>query len=182
MAIVTGSTRGIGRATALALAGRGYDLTLNARGVDGSDELAAVAREVEGAGGTAHCVPGDVTDPAAVRRLVDETVERFGRLDALVNNAGTGLTRPFETIEIEDWDRQFALHVRAAYLACVYGAPHLKRAQGAVVNVSSIAALLSVPGRVAYSSAKGSLVSFTKALGCEWGPQGSVNAVAQARS
>lgn len=177
VAIVTGSSRGIGRATALALAGRGYDVTLN--GIEGPEELEEVARLVGEAGGEALLAPGDVADPGIVPEIVRRTAQQFGRVDALVNNAGTGLTRPFESIGPEDWDRHFALHVRAAYLACLHAGPLLKRTRGAVVNVSSIAAFMSLPGRVAYASAKGSIVSFTRALACEWAPQGvRVNAVA----
>jgi NAD(P)-dependent dehydrogenase (short-subunit alcohol dehydrogenase family) len=124
-------------------------------------------------------LPGDVTDPELVELLVERTAATFGRLDALVNNAGTGLTRPFESITRGDWDRHFALHVRAAFLACRHAAEALAEARGAVVNVASVAAALAVPHRVAYSSAKASLVGFTRSLACEWAERGvRVNAVA----
>lgn len=175
--VVTGSSRGIGRATAVLLARRGYDVVVN--GIEGRQELESVSAEIAAAGGEAALVPGDVTDPGVVRRLIDEAAARFGRLDAVVNNAGTGLTKTFDAIGMDEWDRLFALHVRAAYLACQHGGPLLKAARGGVVNVASLAARLSLPGRVAYASAKGSLVSFTRALAGEWAAEGvRVNAVA----
>ncbi|MHB8619304.1 MAG: SDR family NAD(P)-dependent oxidoreductase [Chloroflexota bacterium] len=177
VAVVTGSSRGIGRATATMLAGRGYDVTIN--GVESLEALESVAEEVREAGGEALAVVGDVRSPDDIVRIVDRTVSRFGRIDALVNNAGAGLTRPFETIEMPDWDGHMALHVRAAYLACWHAAPFLKEARGAVVNLASVAAHLALPGRVAYSTAKGGIVAFTRSLACEWASQGvRVNAVA----
>lgn len=177
VAVITGSSRGIGRATALELAARGYDIVVN--GIGDLAELDAVAKEVNELGGEALTVPGDVTAPNVVQKMIAEAAQRFGRLDALVNNAGIGLTKPLDSIGMEEWDHLFALHVRAAALACQSGHSLLRNAQGAVVNLSSIAAYLSLPGRVAYSSAKGSIVSFTRALACEWAAEGiRVNAVA----
>jgi NAD(P)-dependent dehydrogenase (short-subunit alcohol dehydrogenase family) len=148
-------------------------------GIEAGADLDAAARDVEAAGARALAAAGDLTDPGTVERLVGEAASGFGRLDALVNNAGAGLTRPFEAIDVGEWDAAFALHVRAAYLACKAAAPLLRSARGAVVNVASLAARLALPGRTGYSAAKGSLVAFTRALAAEWGPRGvRVNAVA----
>jgi NAD(P)-dependent dehydrogenase (short-subunit alcohol dehydrogenase family) len=157
------------------LAGRGYDVVLN--GID--EGIESVSKEVRGAGANVLALPGDVTEPETIRSIVERTAEHFGRLDALVNNAGSGLTRPFSSISLEDWDRHFDLHVKATAIACQCASELLRNTRGAVVNLASIAAHLALPGRVAYSSAKGSIVAFTRALGCEWAPQNvRVNAVA----
>jgi 3-oxoacyl-[acyl-carrier protein] reductase len=177
VALVTGSSRGIGAATALVLAGRGYDLVLN--GLGDTEELQRMEAAVRREGAEALAIQGDVTDPAVVRNLVDEAKHRYGRLDAIVNNAGTGLTKAFADITIEEWDQHQALHVRAAFIACQHSADLLGAHHGAVVNISSIAAQLALPGRTAYSSVKGEIMAFTRALGCEWAERGiRVNAVA----
>jgi NAD(P)-dependent dehydrogenase (short-subunit alcohol dehydrogenase family) len=177
VALVTGSSSGIGRATAVVLACRGYDVVVH--GIGAGAELDEAAGDVEAAGARAAALAGDVTDPRVVERLVGEAASRFGRLDALVNNAGTGLAKPFEAIDVEEWDGAFALHVRAAYLSCRAAAPLLDASRGAVVNVSSLAARFALPGRTGYTAAKGALAAFTRALAAEWAPRGvRVNAVA----
>jgi len=177
VALVTGSSRGIGAATARVLAQRGYNLVLN--GLGESEELRAMEEAVRRDGADALAIQGDVTDPAVVRDLIDQAAHRYGRLDAIVNNAGTGLTKSFADITIEEWDQHQALHVRAAFIACQHSAHLLREHHGAVVNISSIAAKLALPGRTAYSAVKGEVIAFTRALGCEWADQGiRVNAVA----
>jgi NAD(P)-dependent dehydrogenase (short-subunit alcohol dehydrogenase family) len=177
VALVTGSSRGIGAATALVLAHRGYNLVLN--GLGDRQELQTMEEAVQREGAEALAILGDVTNPAVVRDLIDQAEHRYGRLDAIVNNAGTGLTKAFADITIEEWDQHQALHVRAAFVACQHAAPLLQAHGGAVVNVSSIAAQLALPGRTAYSSVKGEVIAFTRALACEWAEQGiRVNAVA----
>jgi NAD(P)-dependent dehydrogenase (short-subunit alcohol dehydrogenase family) len=177
VALVTGSSRGIGAAIARTLARKGYDLVLHGLGdTDELGEMEAIIRQ-EGAGVLA--MQGDVSDPALVQKLVDAAEKRYGRLDALVNNAGAGLTKAFGEITLADWDRLQAVHGRAAFVACQRAGPLLRSARGAVVNISSIAAQLSLPLRTAYSSVKGEVMAFTRALACEWAAQGvRVNAVA----
>jgi NAD(P)-dependent dehydrogenase (short-subunit alcohol dehydrogenase family) len=176
VAVVTGAGQGIGRAVGLLLAESGYDLVLN----DINPEtLAAAAASVTALGRRAEAVPGDVRDAATTGRIV-AAAAGLGRLDALVNNAGTGLTRDFAEITGADWDRHFALHVHAAAALCQAAFDALAARPGtAVVNVSSLAAVLSLPRRVAYTSAKAAIEGFTRALAAEWAPQGiRVNAVA----
>ena len=177
VALVTGSSRGIGAAIAVELAQRGYDLVLN--GLEDGEALQATDDSVRRNGADSVAIQGDVTDVAVVRALVDQARQRFGRLDAIVNNAGSGLTKAFADISVEEWDHHQALHLRAAFIACQHAAPLLEANHGAVVNISSIAAQLALPGRTAYTSAKGAVIAFTRALGCEWAEQGiRVNAVA----
>lgn len=177
VAIVTGSSRGIGRATALVLAARGYDLVLN--GVEHRDELAATADDARRLGSRVDEVIGDLGEPGTPSALVTAAIAGFGRLDAVVNNAGTGITRPFRQLTVADWDRAFAVHVRGAFLLCQAAAEPLSAATGAVVNMASVAAFLALSDRVAYSAAKASVVGMTRSLASEFAPAGvRVNAVA----
>jgi len=174
VAVVTGAGRGIGLAVATLLGESGYDLLLNDTDSVTLDQAAShLACRVER-------VAGDIRDHDTRDRIVATAARRFGRIDALVNNAGAGLTRPFIDLSLEDWESHFSLHVhsaaqlsRLAYPAMV-SAPH-----AAIVNISSLAATLSLPDRVAYTSAKAAVEGFTRALAAEWAPVGvRVNAVA----
>jgi 3-oxoacyl-[acyl-carrier protein] reductase len=175
-AAVTGAGQGIGRAVSELLAGSGYDLVLN----DINPEtLAAAVASATALGRRAVAVPGDIRDAAVTGQIV-AAAAGLGRLDALVNNAGAGLTRDFAAITAADWDRHFALHVHAVAALCqaAFGAL-AARPGAAVVNVSSLAAALSLPQRVAYTSAKAAIEGFTRALAAEWAGHGiRVNAVA----
>lgn len=176
-ALVTGGGRGIGRATALALARAGARVTLVART---AGELEAVAAEVAALGGTAHPVTADVTDPAAVERAVCAALEH-GALDVCVNSAG--INRPAPTVELplEDFDAVMDVNVRGTFLVCrAVGAAMLEAGRGGrIVNVSSQMGAVGYPGRAAYCASKHAVNGLTKALGVEWAPHGiTVNAVA----
>ncbi|MBX6342646.1 MAG: 3-oxoacyl-[acyl-carrier-protein] reductase [Thermomicrobiaceae bacterium] len=177
-AIVTGAVRGIGRATALRLAREGYQVVVNYRG----DEALAreVVEEIEGAGGTAAAVRADVTDADEVGRMVEETVNRFGRLDVLVNNAG--ITRDTLVLRMreEDWDAVLATNLKGAFL-CAKAAvrPMMRQRYGRIVNLSSVVGLVGNPGQANYAAAKAGLIGLTKTLAKEFGSRGiTVNAVA----
>ncbi len=177
VAVVTGAGRGIGRAVALLLAESGYDLVLNDLDPATLAETAAAAR----AGRCrVECAPCDITADDSARRVVAAADASFGRIDALVNNAGKGLTAAFVDISPQDWERLFALHVHAAARLCRAAFRDLAASPGAaVVNISSVAATLSLPQRVAYTSAKSAVEGFTRSLAAEWAPAGvRVNAVA----
>lgn len=177
VAIVTGAGRGIGRAIASLLAESGYDLVLN--DLD-PDTLARAAAAAEASGGRVCAVAGDVTADDAAERIVGAASASFGRIDALVNNAGTGLTAAFVDISPQDWERHFSLHVHSAARLCRQAFGLLAASpQAAVVSISSLAAALSLPHRVAYSSAKSAVEGFTRSLAAEWAHDGiRVNAVA----
>ncbi len=177
-AIVTGAVRGIGRATALRLAREGYQVVVNYRG----DEALAreVVEEIEGAGGTAAAIRADVTDADEVGRMVEETVNRFGRLDVLVNNAG--ITRDTLVLRMreEDWDAVLATNLKGAFL-CAKAAvrPMMRQRYGRIVNLSSVVGLVGNPGQANYAAAKAGLIGLTKTLAKEFGSRGiTVNAVA----
>jgi 3-oxoacyl-[acyl-carrier protein] reductase len=151
VAIITGAGRGIGRATALELGRRGYRLALAARRADDLDETARLA-------GDALCCPTDVSDPAAVERLVRQALDRFGRIDAVVNNAGLAPVRPIAQMSPDEWRAVIETNLSAAFYLTRATWPTFERQRGGVVvNVSSAAARDPFPGFAAYGAAKAGL-------------------------
>lgn len=177
-ALVSGASRGIGRAIALALAAEGAAVVVNYH--QDREGALATAERVRDRGGSAIVLQADVSHPAAARRLVDETVSRFGRLDILVNNAGTALSSLLVDTLVEEWDRLMAVHLRGAFnLSQAALGPMMEARRGRIVNISSIWGLVGAAGEVAYSTAKAGLIGFTRALAKEVGGWGiTVNAVA----
>jgi NAD(P)-dependent dehydrogenase (short-subunit alcohol dehydrogenase family) len=179
VAIVTGSSDGIGKAAALLFAREGGQVVLNARGME---RLEAAQAAVQAVGKPPVVVAGTVTDPAVVERLAGETLRQFGRIDILVNNAGGGTNLRFlEEVTEEDWDYTVGSNLKSAFLCCKAVAPAMQRQRsGRIVNVSSVAgrnvSRLSGPQ---YSSAKAGLLGLTRHLAQDLGPFGiTVNAVA----
>ena len=165
--LVTGASRGIGKATALDCASRGAVVWVISR--DGA-ECEKVAEEIRKAGGQAFARACDVTEYAAVERLVREIVDAHGRLDALVNNAGA--IEPIAYVwdaDPEEWARSITVNLVGVYNGCRAVLPHFKEAGGGViVNVASVAAIKGIPDRAAYSASKGALVSLTKAMAADY--------------
>ena len=163
VALVTGGAQGIGRATALALLAHGYQVA-----------VADVKRSTD-----LFSVKTDVSREPAVRACVRAVVKRFGRLDALVNNAGlTGPDDgPLEKLALRDWNRRIGTNLTGAFLMAKHAIPHLRRARGAIVNIASTRALQSEPDTEAYSASKGGLVALTHALANSLGPQIRVNCI-----
>jgi NAD(P)-dependent dehydrogenase (short-subunit alcohol dehydrogenase family) len=174
VALVTGGGNGIGRATCHALAQAGTHVA-----VSDIDQAAAatVAAEI---GGEAHCL--DVADEAQVREVVAAVAARHGRLDILVNNAGLGARVSTVELPTERWRQVLAVNVDGGFFCAREAGRHMLQAgRGAVVNVASIMGLVGGAHypNLAYHTAKGAVVNFTRALACEWAPQGvRVNAVA----
>lgn len=177
IAVVTGAGRGLGRVMAVALAEAGADVALAARS---SDQLAAVAAEVAQLGRRAIAVPTDVTDAAAVQRLVDRTVAELGGLDVLVNNSGVIDSTPLLEQEPEAWDRVLTTNVRGTYLATRAAGAHLvAQGSGKVVNIASNFAFAGIANHAAYCASKAAVVAFTRAMAVEWARHGvQVNALA----
>ncbi len=161
--IVTGASRGLGRAIALELARMGAAVTLNARS---QDALARVREEIEAMGGRAELLAGDVSQPDVAERLIAAAVLAFGRLDAVINNAA--ILDPLARIADSDpfeWQRNLQINVVGPYLVTQAALPHLRRApQGRVINVSSGAAVRATAGWSAYCSSKAALNMFTAVL------------------
>ena len=168
VAIVTGGGSGIGAATARLLAGRGLSVAIVGRR---QELLESVAGEIEAAGGTGFAVQADLADRAAPQRIVDEVLERAGRLDVVVNNAAEFTLRPFGELTVEEIDAHLAVNVRAVLLLVQAALPALRSSPApAVVNVSSAAALMYRPGQSVYALTKAALEHLTKQLAAELAP------------
>ena len=179
VALITGAATGIGRAAAVALAAAGYNVAINySRSESEAHETAKLAQEK---GAKTLVVKADVADDASVRAMVAAVEKEFGRLDALVNNAGTTTNvRPkdFEGITAEEWDRVFAVNVRGTFQVTRAATPMLKAAKGSIVNTASIVGLRPGPQPLPYAASKAAVVSLTKLLALNLGPDVRVNAVA----
>ena len=178
-ALVTGAATGIGRSAALALARAGYDVALNYS----SSEKAAreTAAEAEKLGAKTLLLKCDVSDEPAVRKMLAEVERRFGRLDVLVNNAGTTASwkpKDLESLSLEEWDRVFAVNVRGLFQVTRAAVPLLKKSGGCVVNTASIVGLRPGPQPLPYAASKAAVVSLTKTLAWNLAPEIRVNAVA----
>lgn len=179
VALVTGSAAGIGRAAALRLARGGFDVTINYS--RSKDRAQRTLQELQALGGEHRAVCADVADDAAVRELVAQASARTGRLDVLVNNAGTTSSTPprqLAEIDLDDWDRVMATNVRGLMQVTRAAEPALRAAHGSVVNVASIVGLRPGPQPLVYAASKAAAVSLTKTLAAVLAPQVRVNAVA----
>ena len=176
VALVTGASRGIGRAIALALAKRGAAVVAAARG----EHAQAVAAEIAAAGGRAEAVALDVTDPAAVEGAVARVMEHFGRIDILVNNAGITRDQLLLLMKREDWDAVLATNLTAAYTTVqALLKPMIKQRAGRIVNVTSVVGQAGNAGQVNYAASKAGLIGLTKAVALEVASRNiTVNAVA----
>ena len=179
VALVTGASSGIGRATAEALAANGARVAINFHRNEAG--AAATRAQIVGAGGSAIIAQANVTRASEVQSLVERTVAEFGPIDILVNNAGS-LVERLRILELteERWDEVIDLNLKSAFLSCqAVAGSMMKRKTGTIVNVSSIAGRTGgALGSIHYSTAKGGLITFTKGLAKELGPFGvRVNAV-----
>ena len=178
-ALVTGSASGIGRAAALRLARAGYDVAINYSRSSGTARQTLA--ELESLGGRHLALRADVSDDAAVAALAEAAGQAYGRLDALVNNAGmTSQTPPedLDGVDPAEWDRVFAVNVRGLFQVTRACAPRLRAARGSVVNVASIVGLRPGPQPLAYAASKAAVVSLTRTLSRVLAPEVRVNAVA----
>ena len=184
-AIVTGAGRGIGRATALQLARMGAAVVVNDLGttVEGTGHdagvAAAVVAEIGKAGGHAIANAASVTDFAGVERMVAETVDRFGSVDVLVNNAGMSTTAPIWEMDPDVFDRVSASHAKGTFNTIRCAAPHMRaRGWGRIVNLVSRAGLVGIPGTAAYAAGKGAIFALTNVAARDLVSSGiTVNAV-----
>ena len=178
-ALVTGAATGIGRSAVLALARAGYDVAVNYS----SSEAAAreTASQAEKLGAKTLVMRCDVSDEPGVRAMLQQVKQRFGRLDVLVNNAGTTASwkpKDLETLSLEEWDRVFAVNVRGLFQVTRAAVPLLKEAKGCIVNTASIVGLRPGPQPLPYAASKAAVVNLTKTLAWNLGPEIRVNAVA----
>lgn len=163
--IITGASRGLGAAIASIAADHGAQVILTARD---ESALEMQAQKIRQRGGTALPVVGDISRYDDCRRIVDRTLHAFGRIDVLVNNAGTiEPLAPVSEIRYDAWFRHFAVNVHGPAMLCQLAIPHLRETQGRVINVTSHGAELVVPGASAYGASKAALNRFSKILAAE---------------
>jgi 3-oxoacyl-[acyl-carrier protein] reductase len=178
-ALVTGAATGIGRSAALALARAGYDVAINYSSSEKAARETAAAAEKLGV--KTLIVRCDVSDETGVRAMVKKVDEAFGRLDVLINNAGTTASwkpKDLETLSLDEWDRVFAVNVRGLFQVTRACISLLKKSQGCVVNTASIVGLRPGPQPLPYAASKAAVVNLTKTLAWNLGPEIRVNAVA----
>ena len=172
--IVTGAGSGIGAGTARRFLKEGAFVVVNGRR---ENKLHETVAGLDAAKSLIHS--GDVSDEAYVKRLIEETVTRFGKLDVLVNNAATAIFGPFEQTTTQDWRKVMATDLDSVYFASREALPHLLKTKGCIVNLSSASGLGGDWGISSYNAAKGAVTNFTRALALEYGSRGvRINAVA----
>jgi meso-butanediol dehydrogenase/(S,S)-butanediol dehydrogenase/diacetyl reductase len=172
--IVTGAGSGIGAGTARRFLQEGAFVVLNGRR---EHKLRETLAEIDAANALVHV--GDVSDEAYVKRLVEDTVAKFGKLDVLVNNAGFAIFGPFEQTTTEVWRKTMGTDLDGVFFCVREALPHLLKTKGCIVNLSSASGLGGDWGMSAYNAAKGAVTNFTRALALEYGSRGvRINAVA----
>jgi NAD(P)-dependent dehydrogenase (short-subunit alcohol dehydrogenase family) len=167
--VITGASKGLGKAMAQALAAEGARVALVSRE---ADLLRAVAGEIAAAGGEAEAFPADVSCERQVRALEAQVVERFGKVNILINNAGVNVRKPLTDFTLEEWRRVMDTNVTAAFLMCRSMIPHMTgQGYGRILNMTSTMSWVSLPGRAAYAASKSALLGITRTLALELAPE-----------
>jgi NAD(P)-dependent dehydrogenase (short-subunit alcohol dehydrogenase family) len=176
--LVTGASKGIGRAIALGMADRGYDVVINDI-VSEQAGLDTLAAEIQGKGQRALPIVADVSNKQQVNAMIKKTLDEWGVLDVLVNNAGVLTVSSVEDLAEEAWDRVFEVNAKGVFLVTQAVLSHMKeRREGRIIHIASIGGKRGGPGQAHYCSSKGAVIEFTRVLAMELGPYGiTVNAV-----
>ncbi|MBS4215208.1 SDR family NAD(P)-dependent oxidoreductase [Neobacillus rhizophilus] len=179
VSIVTGASKGIGKAIAVGLAEAGSHVVLCSRT---KVELDEVAKEIEQKGVEALVIPCDVSNPKDIQNVVDEAVKKFHQIDVLINNAGITAKRPAEEYDLNDWNKVIGVNLTGVFLfAQAVGRQMIKQKKGTIINVSSVGGETALTGSIAYCASKGGVNMLTKVLAVEWAPHGiRVNGIAPA--
>lgn len=179
VSIVTGASKGIGKAIAVGLAEAGSHVVLCSRT---KVELDEVAKEIEQKGVEALVIPCDVSNPKDIQNVVDEAVNKFHQIDVLINNAGITVKRPAEEYDLNDWNKVIGVNLTGVFLfAQAVGRQMIKQKKGTIINVSSVGGETALTGSIAYCASKGGVNMLTKVLAVEWAPHGiRVNGIAPA--
>ena len=176
-ALVSGASRGIGKAIALGLAEAGADVAVGARS---REALEAVAAEISAMGARALALPLDVSQVAAIPGAVRQVVDTLGPIDILFNVAGINIRKPAVEVEEDDFDRVMDINIKGAYFLCrEVGRGMIRQQRGKVINIASLTSAIGLPKITVYTSSKGALAQLTKGLAVEWTPHNiQVNAIA----
>jgi NAD(P)-dependent dehydrogenase (short-subunit alcohol dehydrogenase family) len=176
VALITGASRGLGKAMALALASEGASIALVARD---REHLQRTAEEVWRTGGGAQVFQADVTSEKEVLQLEKDVAQAFGRIHILINNAGINVRKQLTEFTLDEWRSVLDTSLTATFLMCRAFVPHMQgNGYGRVINLASIMAHVSIPGRTAYSASKSAILGLTRALALELAPDGiTVNAI-----
>jgi NAD(P)-dependent dehydrogenase (short-subunit alcohol dehydrogenase family) len=176
VALITGASKGLGKAMALALAGAGAKLALVSRSVE---QLNAVAKEAQAAGGEAKVFVADVSREDDVARIEREVTEAYGGIQILINNAGINVRKTITEFTLDEWNSVINTNLTSVFLMCRAFVPHMKgNGYGRIINMTSIMSWVSLPGRAAYSSSKTALLGLTRALALELAADGiTVNGI-----
>lgn len=177
VAIVTGASKGIGKAIAIAYAKEGAAVVVASRSID---LLERIAKDIKASGGEAIALPLDVRNPESVNDVIEKTVEKYGHLDILVNNAGVSMAHPSESLSTKDWKNALETDLYGVFYGCQAAArvmiPH---GGGCIINVTSIYGIVAAPERLAYCASKAAANMLTKVLAAEWAAKKiRVNAIA----
>jgi len=176
VALITGASKGLGKAMAVSLGAAGARIALVSRSVE---KLNEAGRAVQDAGGDARVFQADVSEEEQVRKLERDVAGAFGKVDILINNAGINIRKPLIEFTIEEWQRVLNTNLTSVFLMCRSFIPHMKGAgYGRIINMASIMSWVSLPGRAAYSASKTALLGVTRALALELAGEGiTVNAI-----
>lgn len=164
VAIITGAGAGIGEATALLFAKEGAKVCCNSI----SNSASKVVENIKLSGGDAIYFQGDVSEEEVAKQIVDQTIEIYGQIDILFNNAGIVISGRIDNITTENWDKTVAVNLRSVYLVSKYSIPYLKKTKGTIVNNASSVALKGVKDRAAYTASKGAVLSLTRAMAIDY--------------
>ena len=178
VAIITGAAGGIGSKIAKAYSNAGASIVLASRN---QQNLDSIAEEIDSSGGQALVVPTDVTQPEAVENMVAKTIEKFNRVDVMINNAGGAMfIKPPEELKPEEWQAAIALNLTSVFLCSNAVSQHMiEQQEGKIINISSVAGIRLSPSFVHYGAAKAGVINLTKSLAVCWGPYNiNVNCIA----
>ena len=164
VAIITGAGAGIGKATAILFAKEGAKVVCNS--ITNSAEK--VVKEIKANGGEAIFVQADVSKAKDAKKIIDETIKHFGKIDILFNNAGIVIPGTVDNMSEEDWDRTMEVNVKGPFLVSKYAIPELKKTKGVIIHNASVLALKGVKNRAAYTASKGALLSLTRAMAADY--------------
>ncbi|MFX1287076.1 MAG: SDR family NAD(P)-dependent oxidoreductase [Promethearchaeota archaeon] len=164
IAIITGAGAGIGEATALLFAKEGAKVCCNSL----SASAKKVVAKIKLSGGEAIFVQADISIEEEAKQIIEKTIETYGKIDILFNNAGVVLSGAIDTISTEDWNRTMAVNVRGIYLVTKYAIDYLRKTQGVIINNSSSVAFKGVKDRAAYTASKGAVLSMTRAMAADY--------------